>query len=518
MNNFYKEYEMLSAYIDGELNEKEVNYIEDKIAVSKDLQIKLAELKRLKELSQSSFQKVADSPYFETKVLAGITSENASRFKFGKWIPVAGVTVATIILMLFLKSNPNFFDSIIEEQKSKLAGLYTENLKPLFITAGLTNEDVFNFALYRKLPLDKERGQYLQLGANEDGTEFFEIKAASLREDKNEFENFISALELNHKQKKQIDSILESYVEDIKTQVLVNENKTVAISPKLWNYNKAIFADIMAFAKDANREQYVKIVPAEYSKLERSKLMEIAHFVKNAEDSDYIFVTPDTIFIERFTFDKEQFADDMKKIQVDIKKNLLEVEKELKEKDIVLRLDDNIIKLQTKGGWDKNFEIFIDTNVCRVRVPNFSVNLSDIHLPNLEVLEEQIAAATQNLKSFTIRIPGDVQVKKNFKYKYERGDSSGKFKYDISVPLSPEAFFKDSLLFNNEIFKLKADSLSREWKFMFDDSIIFNQKDFKLQMKEFQKEMQKLREEMLRLQKDLKEEPSKIKEAESIEI
>ena len=518
MNSFYTEYEMLSAYIDGELNQEEVKYIEGKIAVSKDLQLKLAELKRLKELSQSSFQKAADSPYFETKVLARITSENTSRFRFEKWIPVAGVTVATIVLMLFLKANPYFFDSIIEEQKSKLSGLYTENLKPLFVTAGLTNEDIFNFALYRKLPLDKERGQYLQLGANADGSEFFEIKAASLKEDKNEFENFISALELNQKQKKQIDSILESYAEDIQTQVLVNENKTVAISPKLWNYNKAIFADIMAFAKDANREQFVKIVPAEYSKLERPKLMEIAHVVKNAADSDYIFVTPDTIFIEQFTFDKERFAEDIKKIQVDIKKNLREAERELKEKDIVLRLNDNIIKLQTKGGVDKNFEIFIDTNVCRVRVPNFNINLSDMHLPNLEVIEEQIAAATRNLESFAIRIPDDVQVKKNFKFKYERGDSSGKFKYDISVPFTPEAFFKDSLLFNNAIFKFKADSLSREWRLMFDDSIIFNQKDFKMQMKEFQKEMRKLREEMLRLQNDLQKEPKKVQTKESIEI
>ena len=49
---------------------------------------------------------------------------------------------------------------------------------------------------------------------------------------------------------------------DMQEQVLVNENNTVAISPKLWNYNKAIFADVMAFAKDANNEQFTKIVPA----------------------------------------------------------------------------------------------------------------------------------------------------------------------------------------------------------------------------------------------------------------
>src|SRR4030066_262550 len=182
MNKFYKEYEMLSAYIDGELTKEEVKYIEDKLAVSKDLQ-----------------------------------------------------------------------------QKTKLAGLYTENLKPLFITAGLTNEDIFDFALYRKLPLDKERGQYLMIGSNEDGSNYFEIKTASIAETNNDFEKFVAALNLNKEQKMQIDSILESYADDMQEQILVNENNTVAISPKLWNYNKAIFADIMPFAKDANGEHSEKI-------------------------------------------------------------------------------------------------------------------------------------------------------------------------------------------------------------------------------------------------------------------
>ena len=101
MTQFYKEYEMLSAYIDGELNKEEIKYIEDKIAVSKDLQQKLNELKRVKELSQSSFLKVEQSPYFETKLIANLDSENHSKIKFRKWIPVLGVSLATILLMLF---------------------------------------------------------------------------------------------------------------------------------------------------------------------------------------------------------------------------------------------------------------------------------------------------------------------------------------------------------------------------------------------------------------------------------
>jgi hypothetical protein len=521
MNKFYKEYEMLSAYIDGELSNEEVKYIDDKLAVSKDLQQKLTELWRVKELSRSSFQKVTESPYFETKLISSLNSESTSGFQMKKWIPVLGISLTTIVLMLFLRSNPKFFDTIIEEQKTKLAGLYTENLKPLFITAGLTNEDIFDFALYRKLPLDKERGQYLMLGSNEDGSEYFEIKTASKADNKNDFETFVTALNLSEKQKMQMDSILDSYAEGMQEQILVNENNTLAISPKLWNYNKAIFADVMAFAKECNGEQFVKIIPAGSHNIDRPQLVEIAQVVRTAKDSDYIFMTPDTIFVETFRFDKEKFDDEMEKVHIELRKNLKEAEKQLKQQDYVIKLEDNIVKLKSKGGWDESFEVFIDTNVCRVHIPNMSYSVHDIPLPDLDELEAQIEEATKNLQSFTIKIPKEGHGRQKFEVRVDVGDSSQEFNYEIDIPnfktpILPDAFMNDSTM--SEIYSFKADSISNAIKLLINDSVIFNQKDFHLQMKEFQKEMRKLREEMLKLQKNLQKEPTKVKSDEPIEI
>jgi hypothetical protein len=525
MNNFYKEYEMLSAYIDGELSKEEVKYIEEKLAVSKDLQQKLAELKRIKELSESSFQKIPESPYFETRLISSLSSDAPTGFKYRKWIPVIGVSLATIVLMLFLKSNPKFFDSIIEEQKSRIAGLYTENLQPLFTTAGLTNEDIFDFAINRQLPLDKERGQYLMLGSNEDGSEYFEVKTAPKSESKSDFEKFVTALNLNEKQKMQMDSILDSYADGMQDQILINENSTIAISPKLWNYNKAIFADIMAFAKDANNEQFAKIVPAEFREIDKPQLVELAHGVRAAKDSDYIFLTPDTIFVETFKFNREKFNDDMKKLRVELKKNLQEVEKQQKQMqhDIVIKLDENLLKLKAKGGLDKNFEVYIDTNLCRVQIPDISFNVNDIPLPNLAELETQIEAATKQIKSFSFKIPKEGKDKEHFGFQIDVGDSSNKFDYKIHIPnldltVSPETFLGDSSLYNNEAYRIKADSMANAIKLMINDSMIINQKDFQMQMKEFKKEMRKLREELLKLQKNLNKEQKEVKSEESIEI
>lgn len=523
MTQFYKEYEMLSAYIDGELSVDEVKYLEEKLAVSKDLQQKFVELKRVKELSQTSFSKVEPSPYFETKLIANLESDHQKKFKFGKWIPVAGISLVTVVLMLFLRSNPDFFESVIEEQKSKIAGLYTDNLKPLFITAGLTNEDVFNFALHRKLPIDKEKGQYLFLGTNDDGSEYFEIKTASFTDTQNDFDKFIAALDLNENQKEKIDSILESYAEDMQAQVLVNENNTVAISPKLWNYNKAIFADVMAFAKDCNYEQYDKIMPAEFHRIDRPQLMEIAEVVKAAEDSDYIFMTPDTIFIESYTFDTKKYNDEMKKMEIEVKKHMKEAEKQLSHQNFVLKIDKDRINIHSNRDKQRKFEIYVDTNICRVHIPNLNFDWSEAALPKLEELEAQIDAATKNLQSFTFRIPKAERIRKKYEVRVDVKDSSQNYNFNfniprIKVPLNPNTLASDSVLRKSEIYSFKADSISNLIQKFFNDPEFFDRGDFKIEMKEFQKEMQKLREELLRLQKDLKKEPTKLKEAEGIEI
>lgn len=524
MKSFYKEYELLSAYIDGELSQEEVKFIEDKLAVSKDLQFKLNELKRIKELSQSSFSQIPDSPYFETKLFAELNSTDQSKFKFKKWSPVFGISLAAVVLMLFLKSNPRFFDRIIEEQKSKLAGLYTENLKPLFVTAGLTNEDIFNFALYRKLPLDKERGQYLVLGSNLDGSDFFEIKTAPRSEQHNDYQKFISALNLNEKQKIQIDSILESYADEMQAQVLVNENNTVAINPKLWNYNKAIFADVMAFAKDANQVQFAKIAPVEFTKMNKPQFVQIANVVKTASDSDYIFLTPDTIFVEAFKFDKQKFDKEMRQMKIELKKNLKNTEKQLRQQNFVFNIDSNVIKWKNKSAGAKNFEVVFDSNFCRVSMPNINIDLSDVSFPNLDELEEQIEAATRNIRSFTVSVPGKGNMKQKFEVRVESKDPSYKYKYkidvpEVKVPAPPNVIMRDSILYkNNEAYRFKADSLASFYQQWMDDSIFFNQKEFKLQMKEFQKEMNRLREEMLRLQKNLQKDTQQTKSEETIEI
>jgi hypothetical protein len=103
--------------------------------------------------------------------------------------------------------------------------------------------------MYKKLPLDKEDKQYIHLGEDNTGQEYFEIKSETPKPDENNFEKFVLAMELNEIQKDQIDSIIQQYAVELENQILVNNDNTLALNSNLWNYQKAIQTDLLAFAE-----------------------------------------------------------------------------------------------------------------------------------------------------------------------------------------------------------------------------------------------------------------------------
>jgi hypothetical protein len=164
MKNYNKDKELLSAYIDGELSQEEKKYIEEKIKSSLQLQKDLSDLKKLKNLTSNSMAILSDSPFFETRLMATLNQNSSKKFRLKKWVPAITLSVFTIGLMILLKFNPDFINNFFEKQKSNLAGFYKENLQPLLYAANLTNEDIFNFAMYQQLPLDSNKQQILKLG------------------------------------------------------------------------------------------------------------------------------------------------------------------------------------------------------------------------------------------------------------------------------------------------------------------------------------------------------------------
>jgi hypothetical protein len=517
MKNLQKDYEMLSAYIDGELSESEVKNTEKQLAIRADLQKKLEELKKIKLLTKSSIKLPDESPYLETRILANIMPVRNRNKKFKRILPAISFAVLAVLLMVFLKLNPKILDELFESQKMNIADFYKQNLKPLLLTAGLTNEDIFNFAFNKQLPLDKNNKQCIKFGYDRNGKEFFEIKAAGFSDDENNFEDFVNALKLNSQQKRQMDSILDSYADEMQDKILINDKNTVAINPELWNYNKAIFADIMSFAENANTEEFVKIMPAGYVMHEKPAIDKMVREIKSRSSNNYIFFTPDSIFTDTFEFDKEKFAEEMRKMEKDLQTDMKEMEKEIKNLNIEIELKDHITKFKQDSLWDDDFNVYIDSNFCRVNLSK--IVIPKIDLPNFDSIAAQIERSLKHMPSLTFKFPEGKGRIKEFHFRIDSDDSAALKDYDVKIklpnldsmilhhPPKIDSILRFNLKFMDSIpnfqkfnFYMHSDSLKVPYEFFTYDSLMFNQEKFEEQMKGFEKQMNELKEQMQKFQ------------------
>ena len=493
-----KELELISAYLDGELSDGEVEEIEKKINESAEYKSEYDQLKRIQTLTSSAYSKIPESEYFETKVMQKIHSGNSTKLKVRKWIPIMGITALTLALMLILKFNPGVLDELVEQQKTTLAGFYKENLQPLLFAANLTNEDIFNFAFNKQLPLDKSRNQFIRLGTDSTGREYFEIKEIPETKPENNLQRFVSAMDLNERQKDQVDSIISSYANELESQILINENSTVAINPNLWNYNKALVADLLAFAEKSNKKQYVKIVPADYRNINQLKVVHAVNEVKNNNNNDYIFVTPDTVFSEKYTFNKEQYKKEMEQVKKDLEKT----KKELKNIQFKFdfKADSNKYNFQNKfdSTWVKNFQIMIDSNFTRINIPRITVNPK---MPNFDSIftSLHLEKLPEMMKNFTFEMPKGFPSKGgDFKFKFGNGDSTHSFKVNVP-PVNVDSIVRESMK------ALDSLNIKMPKNFYFNYDSLKSKNNYrrhidKQQMKEIQeeirKEMEKMREEL----------------------
>ncbi len=513
----HKDLEMLSAYVDGELSENEARELEQKIKLSEKLSKQVEELIEIKKLTSSSFSKIPESPYFETKLIAEIERSKKPSVRIRKWSPVVAISVLTVALMFVLKLNPSLFKKFVENQKTNIASFYTENLKPLLFAANLNNQDIFDFAFYNRLPLDKTNQKFLSLGYDSTGKEYFEIqKSPTEKNDDYSLANFVSALKLNDHQKQSMDSILEAYADDLQGQVLVNANNVMAINPNLWNYKKAMLADLLSFAGSVNKAGLSKMLPVDYQ-YNRSATDKIVRTVKASSPDKYIFLSPDTIFYESYTFNKDKFKKEMDRAKEEMKKGIAEAQKEFKHLNIGILLDSNLATLRKNinKNHNNNFNIWIDSNTCKI---NFSqIQIPKINLPDFDSLGEHLNEITKHMKSFSFNFPKNGQISGSYHFKVDYGDSSNALNFNFNAPNADslakiEKFFKDSLgtKFNKKFLKkfrnfhFNGDSLSNMFKFFGDDSMMIIDRDmFQKQMEGIQKQMQKFQEQMQKLQENL---------------
>jgi len=315
--------------------------------------------------------------------------------KIKKYSPFILLSLLTVLLMFFFKSNKKGISGMIEEGKKNLISLYTGGLRPLISETEISKEDLFNFALYQSLPLDQEKNKVLLI-SDVEGKMVYEIKPANFNKNTRNYEAFKKYFELNASEKRIADSVLNSYRKDIYSCVLVNEKNAYAVNPKISTVRKAMLADLVFLAQTTNKEKASEV----FQNIDDINKNELAALIKTREEvpaSQYLLMTPDTIANTDFYWDEKKFTQQIKAFEA----GQIVAEEFAKNQAFKWHGDLTPPEVPSTPSQNYSFDYKIDSNKYKISFDpkNLSGMINDSVRINLE------KAATQ-LRSLSVRIPG----------------------------------------------------------------------------------------------------------------
>lgn len=237
-----------------------------------------------------------------------------SKDKLKKIIPIAFLSVLTILLMIYFKSNRGDFGEIVSKGTNDILSLYTQNLKPLLFGTDITNEDVFNFALYQTIPIDKQENKLLKF-TEQNEVISYEVLPSSYKPDTENYQNFVKYMSFDDNQIDQLDSILESYQPELAEAVLTDGNNTLAVNSRLASLQKAVLTDIAAFSQSINRPKISSLFDGNYAFLESRSAFDFVDDIKSDTSKEFLIISNDTAFTSELVFSDKKLQDEISRIR-----------------------------------------------------------------------------------------------------------------------------------------------------------------------------------------------------------
>lgn len=249
------------------------------------------------------------------KFPGGNMSDNGSESKsIKKYLPLAALVIITVALMYYFKENRGGnLGEMVDKGKADLISLYTENLQPLLFGTDITNEDVFNFAFFQTLPLDKTENDMLKISDEADGSTNYQVIPSSYKNDTRNYENFTQFMGFDEKQKTGLDSLLETYQSELAGAVLTNEENTIAVNNNISLLQKAILSDIAAYSQSINKPRISDLFGSNFAVLDSKETMKLIDEMKRDTSSEYLVMARDTAFTSRLEFDRKKIEEVLSK-------------------------------------------------------------------------------------------------------------------------------------------------------------------------------------------------------------
>jgi hypothetical protein len=403
--------------------------------------------------------------------------------KVKKYFPFVILILFSIALMFFFKHQKLEISKSIANVKNNLISFYAENLKPLLSQTNISEEDIFNFALYNSLPLDKEKNKVLVISEDQPGHNTFIIKPADFNSATKNYETFVNYMGMNRSQKAKADSILNSYKKEIYSSVLVNEKNTYAVNPKIAEIQQAVLADLISFAQKINQSKSNELFAERFDLSDKTKFADLITSAKSIPQNEYYLITPDTVARTFFKWDQEKFNQHLS----DIEKSKYPIPPPIPNLDIQYEGSHPKSKERNYAG-NEDFSFNIDSNSFKVTVPMESMNFTRAIRDSIRI---KLNEAAKKMKAISIHFGESKQ---------DRHRS-----HDAGTPNPPEIIINPYEIVNStmemlsktqdwEKFGAKMDSLSRKFNPDMNDSL-----------------KKKIKEEILKATKGMKKSNYKIK-------
>ncbi|MFH0736275.1 MAG: hypothetical protein V1773_15825 [bacterium] len=406
-----------------------------------------------------------------------------------KWGGIAGLCLLTFGLIIFFKQNSGDVSTI----EDKLVKFYAQNLQPLFVTTEITNEDIFNFALYQNLPIDKKENKVLEI-VNIEGNEVdFQVKNAHINTSTTNYKKFIAHFNLNTIQQYSLDSLLDSYKNNVYSSVLINDKNVVAVDPKILVLRESLVYDISKYLEKNKLSEPGEFSANYSSKVFNDKAIRLFDEVKNKNvtnstiNDSYICFTPDSVYKIKCQFDPVAI-----KKQINIVNNN-GLRKNNKKNNIEVGYDDD----NNNNSKLVNFGLVSDSVIYRTGKTDGIV--ATVVMPVLNTLFSQIKSV-EKIKTTGINTHSKVPIIKlrdlpdtpeiQFEANLQNIDSI------ISASIS---VVTDENIKSWVQFGLKMDSLSSSFSYVSQTDSLERIQELSKELKQLKKEMEKLKKQKIKI-------------------
>lgn len=306
--------ELLSSYIDGELDDRQTRLVEEIIAKDAGARRELEELRALKNLVAEK-ERLAASIGFWTRVSNEIErrkkeEENLLPFP-RRYFPLVAVATAVLVIAIgvVLYQQRDSVVSYVSRQTERVQRVVGDNvlkgsIMPLF--SRVDKNQALQFAMFGTLPLDAKAETEFRL--NEDSARGYTIdvdKKGVRRTPSVTVKEFVDEVQPTRIQREIIDSLLDLGRQKLEASVFVAEDKAMAIDPQLARLDRVMLSGIAAALEPVQRtrfEKFLRVRSAPYMISGGRKASEssdrILHTMRVVSRSEpFLVLTPDTVLM-----------------------------------------------------------------------------------------------------------------------------------------------------------------------------------------------------------------------------